>query len=293
MIMFKSSKMDFVWRWRVFDYITCAVLGLVGAVVGILVRPHCRSFVFEDTSINHPPSATETFPTYSVVIATFLVVFIYAAGEYFTWREHGKHMVAKHLNAWILVQFFSLSLDYCIVNLCKLYAGRLRPDFIHRLAREGVTESNFHQFTHDKICGTAREGRLSFPSGHTSSTFAGFVPLVLYLLCRTRTFRTGAFYTAAACLLPLSFPLIASISRTRDNKHHFSDIVGGAIVGTFSALFSVFLSFVLGPTGDWVIRSESFNTPSAAPALGSMTQNPIEENELRIMCTVNSANGEG
>ncbi|RNC48772.1 phosphatidic acid phosphatase [Trypanosoma cruzi] len=290
-MMFKSGKMNFVWRWRVFDYVTCVVFGLVGALVGILVRPHCRPFVFDDTSISQPPSHTETSPTYSVLIAVILVIFIYATGEYFTWREHGKHMVAKHLNAWILVQSFSVSLDYCIVNLCKLYAGRLRPDFIHRLAKEGITESNFNQFTHDQICGAAREGRLSFPSGHTSSAFAGFVPLVLYLLCRTGTLRTGAFYTAAVSLLPLIFPLIVSISRTRDNKHHFSDIVGGAVVGTFSALFSVFLSFVVGPTGDWVIRSESFNTPSAASAVGSVAQNPIEENELRIMCTVNSSNG--
>ncbi|RNF22371.1 phosphatidic acid phosphatase [Trypanosoma conorhini] len=279
--------MDFVREWRVFDYITCIFFGIVAAAVGTLVQPHCRSFVFSDTSINRPEKDPETFPTYSVIIAVVLVVFIYAAGEFFTWRGHGRRVMLRHLNAWILVQAFSVCLEFCVVNLCKLYAGRLRPDFIHRLAKEGITENNFGQFTHEQVCRAAREGRLSFPSGHTGSSFAGFVPPVLYLLGLTRTLRTGALYTAGVSLLPLAFPLVTSISRTRDNDHHFADIVAGAVIGTFSALFSVLISFVVSPEGKWMIRSESFTVSYDRRSSRLPGENPIEDSEAMVPCAVN------
>ncbi|KAH9589076.1 Phosphatidic acid phosphatase type 2/haloperoxidase [Trypanosoma melophagium] len=246
--------MYIVWEWRLLDYATCIVLGLIGWLVGSFVWPHCRQFTFDDTSIRYEMQAKETFPTYSVIIAIILVLFIYAAGEYYTWRKHSRRIMLRHLNAWILVQAFSICLEFCIVNLTKLYAGRLRPDFLQQMAEEGITLATIGGFTETQVCHAAREGRLSFPSGHSGSAFSGFVPLSLYLLGLTRALRGGAFYRAILAVLPMCFPIITAISRTRDNDHHFADIVAGSVIGSACGIFAVALSFVPTRSGRWTLR---------------------------------------
>ncbi|ORC92631.1 phosphatidic acid phosphatase [Trypanosoma theileri] len=252
--------MSIVWEWRILDYATCIVLGFVGWLVGSYVWPHCRQFSFDDSSIKYDRHEGETFPTYSVIIAIALILFVYVAGEYYTWRRHSRRILLRYLNAWVLAHAFSICLEFCIVNLSKLYAGRLRPDFLQRMADEGITIATIGGFTETQVCHAAREGRLSFPSGHSGTAFAGFVPLSLYLLGLTRALQGGAFYRAILAVLPLCFPIITAISRTRDNYHHFADIVAGSLIGSACGIFSVLLSFVPTRSGRWALREpESTN----------------------------------
>jgi membrane-associated phospholipid phosphatase len=62
----------------------------------------------------------------------------------------------------------------------------------------------------------------SFPSGHTASSTAFFVTL--------------AFLRWRVGVLLLWAPLLIGFSRMYLNAHHISDVIGGAIVGTFVAL---------------------------------------------------------
>lgn len=268
--------MNFARKWRMFDYLTCVVLLFVGWVNDSYVKPYCRSFDFADSRIKYPRVVPETFPTYSVIIAVMLVVLFYIVGEYLIWRRQGRYAVLRSINKWVLVQFFSISLSFCITCLCKVYAGRLRPDFLQRLADEGITEKTIESFSTEQVCAAARQGRLSFPSGHSSTAFAGFVPLTFYLLGVTKVFWSGLLYMAFLCLLPLAFPIFVAISRTRDNYHNFDDILAGAAIGTFTGILSVFIFFTIGLKGQWLQRCDA--CVSLSPV---STENYINRNTNR------------
>lgn len=109
----------------------------------------------------------------------------------------------------------------------------------------------------------------SFPSGHTSSNilltllyiyakvslanlsklrkfwqkkvgFAGLVYLSLYLAGKLRLFvvKTGYFYRAFICSVPILGAVLVAVSRIRDYKHHTWDVVIGALFGILFANFA-------------------------------------------------------
>ncbi|ESL06863.1 phosphatidic acid phosphatase [Trypanosoma rangeli SC58] len=150
-------------------------------------------------------------------------------------------LFTEKLNHWVLAQAFSVCLCICIVEVAKVYAGRLRPDFLARLSREGYNE----QSKGVDWCDVAREGRKSFPSGHSGVAFASIVTLVLYCLGQLRAFHYASLWRTVMSLLLLILPITVAVSRTRDNRHHFSDILAGGVIGTSCALVSVTLLFRL------------------------------------------------
>ncbi|EKF31288.1 phosphatidic acid phosphatase, putative [Trypanosoma cruzi marinkellei] len=145
----------------------------------------------------------------------------------------------EHLNHWLLAQAFSVTLTMFIVDMTKLYAGRLRPDFLARLHNEGYTEKTMGV----DWCKVGREGRLSFPSGHSGISFSSIVPLVLFLVGQLQVFYYASPLRLFLCMLPLFLPVVVAVSRTRDNRHHFSDVLAGGIIGTCCAFLSVTVLF--------------------------------------------------
>lgn len=241
--------------WRVPDYVVIIITAVVATVVGQKVQPHCRDVDWSDPAIGHPFKREEVFPTYSVVVASVFVVAAYFAGELCTrWRRPaGKLNMWLHVNGWVLMQTWSIVLTSALVNLLKLSAGRLRPDFLSRLASEGITEARWETMTHDARCRTAREGRLSFPSGHSSTAFAGYVPPCLYLLGLFRTLKGGRLWLVTLLLLPLILPITVAVSRTTDYRHHFDDILAGSICGSVLGVLSVVLNFRPSTRGEWTL----------------------------------------
>ena len=96
-------------------------------------------------------------------------------------------------NSWHAVHCGSLavliSVSICVVftEFGKILAGRYRPDFLARLKE---FEIDPHKMGLEELCAKTaenpvlRNGRLSFPSGHTSFAFCGGVFISLYLCGR-------------------------------------------------------------------------------------------------------------
>ncbi|KAH3757584.1 phosphatidic acid phosphatase type 2/haloperoxidase [Pelomyxa schiedti] len=82
------------------------------------------------------------------------------------------------------------------------------------------------------------EGRLSFPSGHSSIAFSAFTFLSLYIAGKLKVFddKSGQFWKVVLVLVPEIPAFMIALSRTRDYWHHFSDIVGGAFIGVGIAI---------------------------------------------------------
>lgn len=172
------------------------------------------------------------------------------------------------LYPWIRAHLWAVGLEFCIMAVLKVYAGRLRPDYLDRLKSAGYTSSMTSLPSPQKnpkfYCNLMdehpelKEGRLSFPSGHSSTSFAVFTVMAFFCVAYLRPFaRQASFTRLVICLCPLIVPTMCAVSRTRDNKHHFSDILGGSLIGIACALVAFYGSFrqVGGAAGIYFSRT--------------------------------------
>eukprot|EP01112_Ceratiomyxa_fruticulosa_P012545 TRINITY_DN3478_c0_g1_i3.p1 TRINITY_DN3478_c0_g1~~TRINITY_DN3478_c0_g1_i3.p1 ORF type:complete len:140 (-),score=15.74 TRINITY_DN3478_c0_g1_i3:35-454(-) len=90
-----------------------------------------------------------------------------------------------------------------------------------------------------------REGRLSFPSLHTSIAFCTLPYLSLYLCGKLGVFKRGGgqMWKVLVMIGPIAIAFLVAVSRTIDYHSNFVDIVAGSILGISIATFSYFLNF--------------------------------------------------
>lgn len=81
----------------------------------------------------------------------------------------------------------------------------------------------------------------SFPSGHTTAAFAGFVYLYLYLNAKLKVFSNyhPAYWKLIVTYAPILAATLIGGALTIDEYHNWYDVVAGAVVGTVMA-FSAF-----------------------------------------------------
>lgn len=110
--------------------------------------------------------------------------------------------------------------------------GRLRPDFISRCVPN--PESSLVVCTgNEKL---VKEGRRSFPSGHSSSSFGGLGFISLFLSDHFLMLNgNGRIYKFLIFLTPLLTACLVSLSRIVDYRHHWDDILVGSLIGCLSA----------------------------------------------------------
>ena len=174
----------------------------------------------------------------------------------------------RHSNAKVrhLVWALALTLDLiaaCLVvgamtETAKSALGRLRPDFLARCRLDMGSGRCTNPHRH-----VVSQGRRSFPSGHTSQSFVVSTYLTLYLLwvryfrregnagsdeSRSRVSSSSKGVGASLVgelkeslyllllLLPTVLACVVAGSRLLDNRHHYSDVLCGAMLGSFIAL---------------------------------------------------------
>lgn len=87
----------------------------------------------------------------------------------------------------------------------------------------------------------------SFPSGHSTAAFAGFIYLFLYLNAKLKVFANyhPAYWKLIAVYAPVLGATLIAGALTIDEFHNWYDVVAGAIIGTamaFSAYRMVYAS---------------------------------------------------
>jgi diacylglycerol diphosphate phosphatase / phosphatidate phosphatase len=297
MAILTTATFNYAWNnYHLLDWIVLVLLNLIAVVVTVAVNPHCRTFSWNDATIDYP-MLSDTFPNYSLVLMVLLAIVFYVVfvlylvkplqrlvGEPMEWYAIGSgsnnnngpaspyvDVDARYANSkrlrirdlqtssgplypWLRAHLWAVGLEFCIMAVLKVYAGRLRPDYLDRLKTAGYTSSmkslpspqkdpvyycNLME-THPAL----KEGRLSFPSGHSSTSFSVFTVMSFFFVAHLRPFaRQASFTRLVICLCPLIVPTMCAVSRTRDNKHHFSDILAGSLVGIACAFVAFYGSF--------------------------------------------------
>eukprot|EP00667_Euglena_gracilis_P011732 EG_transcript_11998 len=91
-----------------------------------------------------------------------------------------------------------------------------------------------------------RDGRKSFPSGHTLVAFGGLGFFAHWLSGKLRTFhpaRGNLWRLALGMLCPMALAVAQAVSRVTDNRHRTVDIIGGCLLGTGAALLGYHLHY--------------------------------------------------
>lgn len=171
------------------------------------------------------PVSASYVPLMQLYPAVFGLVGVVFIGYYIRSRDFHDFKCA-----WL---GFSLActLNGAITDIVKVAVGRPRPDFFYRCFPDG-------QANDDMTCTgdmwTVKDGRKSFPSGHSSFAFASLGFLAWYLLAKLHVFTErgrGQTWRLLAAGGPLFAALMVAISRTCDYHHHWQDVTVGSLIG--------------------------------------------------------------
>ncbi|KAL0289647.1 UNVERIFIED_CONTAM: putative lipid phosphate phosphatase 3, chloroplastic [Sesamum calycinum] len=144
---------------------------------------------------------------------------------------------------------YSLLVTAIITDSIKDAVGRPRPNFFYRCFPDGIAIFDLNDG--DVLCTgdkkIIKEGYKSFPSGHSSWSFAGLGFLALYLCGKIRVFdRNGHAAKLCIVLLPYLCAALVAISRVDDYWHHWTDVFTGSILGAVVSLIC-YLQFFPSP----------------------------------------------
>ncbi|KAJ3724469.1 PAP2-domain-containing protein [Lentinula raphanica] len=220
------------------DWIITILLAVIFFLVE-QVHGFWRDFSLEDISLRHPYAVHERVPTYALVLICFVSpLLIQPLINILTIRSWWD------LHNSTLGLILSLAMAGVITQFTKITVGRPRPDLLDRCQpRSGSTDPTFGLST-ATVCtqidmSLLKDGFRSFPSGHSSLSFAGLGFLAFYLAGKLHLFdHKGYLGKVWLFLAPLSGAALVAISRTMDYRHHWQDVLVGSILGIVMAYFS-------------------------------------------------------
>lgn len=165
-------------------------------------------------------------------------------------------------NNAIIGLFYSTITAAVFQVFLKWLIGGLRPHFLAvckpdvSLIKNQYDATGFKQimFTRDICTGDINEiddSLESFPSGHTTAAFGGFVFLYLYLNAKLKVFSNyhPAMWKLIVTYIPILGAVLIGGALTIDEFHNWYDIIAGAIIGTMFA-FSAY-RMVYASIWDW------------------------------------------
>ncbi|XVF44229.1 hypothetical protein PTKIN_Ptkin02bG0103700 [Pterospermum kingtungense] len=220
-------------RTHMHDWFILLLLVVIEVILNV-IEPFHR-FVGEDmmTDMTYPLK-DNSVPFWAVPMLAIMLPFFVILVYYFIRRD------VYDLHHAILGLLFSVLITGVITDAIKDAVGRPRPDFFWRCFPDG--KGVFDPVTKDVMCtglkSVIKEGYKSFPSGHTSWSFAGLGFLALYLSGKIRAFdRRGHVAKLCIVFLPLLVAALVGISRVDDYWHHWQDVFTGGLLGFFFFFF--------------------------------------------------------
>ncbi|KAJ3022780.1 hypothetical protein HKX48_005256 [Thoreauomyces humboldtii] len=240
-------------RQYIADYVLTIAVTVFAACLDNFVEPFQREFSVDDLRISHK-HRSETIPSslgwviaFGGPLVAFLLVWVVriarrSAGERTSsagWWTQSRALAWWDVHHAVLGVMLAVGLTQALTNSVKLMAGVLRPDFLDRCQPDtSVVPATCT--SHD--AGSLRDGRMSFPSGHSGRAGAGLGFALWYLVAATgaasldRRSPAGRAWKLVVCMLPVFGILFVAINRLQRNRHHVPDVCVGSILGVLVSL---------------------------------------------------------
>ncbi|CAL1540340.1 unnamed protein product [Lymnaea stagnalis] len=237
------------------------ILGILAVSSGIFAiqfgtDPFRRGFFCNDESIQHPVLED----TVSVALASgvgFFLPFITIIVVEFILR-HGEILClvprkssSRGQKSWLnsaysinIAFIFGMAVNQFLTEIGKNSIGRLRPHFLTLCSPDYSKFNCSDGYITADVCTSndidmMKEARLSFPSGHSSFVAYTMLFLILYIegrvCCKNVVVLKPVFQLICFCLA-----FYTCLSRISDYKHHWSDVLSGAVLGIAVCLCVVF-----------------------------------------------------
>ncbi|KAI0064655.1 acid phosphatase/Vanadium-dependent haloperoxidase [Artomyces pyxidatus] len=226
--------------WRlVFSYAPDWALTIIFTAISYAlneVTGFKRQFSVSDTSLLHPFAVHERVPDWALyiiaVVAPFSIqLFVNYISVRSWWDLHNSTLGLA----------LGLSLAGMVTQFTKITVGRPRPDLISRCHPAPGTVDPPFGLSSVAICTSfdlLEDGFRSFPSGHSSLSFAGLGFLAFYLAGKMHLFDRRGQAKSWIAITPLCGAALVAISRTMDYRHHWQDVVVGSLLGLTLSYFS-------------------------------------------------------
>ncbi|EOY21133.1 Lipid phosphate phosphatase 2 [Theobroma cacao] len=232
-------------RIHLYDWLILVFLVVIDGLLNF-IEPFHR-FVGEEMMTDLKfPFHKDTIPFWAVpFLAVLLPLVIFSIYYYFRKDVYDFHHA-------VLGLLFSVLVTGVITDSVKDAVGRPRPNFFWRCFPDG--KAVFDRIIGDVVCHGnekyIKEGYKSFPSGHTSWSFAGLSFLSWYMSGKIRVFdRRGHVAKLCVVFLPVLVAALVGVSRVDDYWHHWTDVFAGALIGSTMAAFC-YLQFFPSPHND-------------------------------------------
>ncbi|KAG2131674.1 phosphatidic acid phosphatase type 2/haloperoxidase [Suillus clintonianus] len=221
------------------DWIISGALWAIFWVIDNHVSGFKRHFSLSDVSLRYPYAVNQRVGTTALSFISGGIPFvIQSLVNILTVRSWWDF---HHSTLGLLL---SLSMTRTVTHLVKVTVGRPRPDLISRCQPAIGSEDPLWGLSTVDICTQTvsvilEDGWKSFPSGHSSMSFAGLGFLAFYLAGKLHLFDTrGHVSKAWISISPLAGALYVATTRTMDYRHHWQDVMTGSALGILLAYFS-------------------------------------------------------
>ncbi|KAK8070289.1 PAP2 superfamily protein [Apiospora phragmitis] len=219
------------------DYVGFAALLTAYILIVLLVEPFHRLFSISDLAIAFPHAEVERVPVaMNVIYAAFVPLAAVVLVNLSTRASFHKH------HTTVLGLAIAIILTSFLTDVVKNTVGRPRPDLLARCKpKPGTPKNTLVDFT---VCTetdshTLHDGWRSFPSGHSSFSFAGLGYTALFLAGQLRIFRDRRdLGRALICLTPIAGAAMIAMSRCQDYRHDVYDVCTGSLLGITIAIWS-------------------------------------------------------
>ncbi|CAH1108677.1 unnamed protein product [Psylliodes chrysocephalus] len=204
--------------------------------------PYRRGLFCDDDSIRYPVKDGTVKFTWLLAIGFGLNALAMGIMEYM-WRKKDKSIIflGKKYPYWMyefyhmygLFSFGDMVL-WGITDCIKNVIGRLRPHFfLGCLPNVCLTRYTPNEYYEEFICVNPenKELRLSFPSGHASFFTYSMVYFALYIQSRMSCEKSFLLKHVIQYLAIVA-AIVVAMTRISDYKHHWSDVLGGCVLGT-------------------------------------------------------------
>ncbi|KAJ7569082.1 hypothetical protein O6H91_01G059900 [Diphasiastrum complanatum] len=218
-------------RFHLHDWLALILLAVLDAVLNI-IQPFYRFVGQFDIDDFRFPFKSNTVPFGAVPVIAIVIPLVIIIVYFFFKRD------LQDLHHAVLGLLFSVLITAVITDAIKDAVGRPRPDFFWRCFPDGI--AHYNNFTQQVQCtgnkADIKEGHKSFPSGHTSWSFAGLTYLSLYLAGKLELFnRRARVGKLGIVFVPLLGAALVGISRVDDYWHHWQDVFAGGLLGSVMA----------------------------------------------------------